>query len=93
VKIGKNNIVAAVAETTGLKKAIVERVFDALLEQAADGIARGDEVSLPNLGTLSVIDRSARGGRNPRTGELIEIPASKSIKFKAYIGIKGRVNA
>ncbi len=90
--MNKNDLVAVVAEKSDLSKAdsasAVEGVFDAISE----ALARGDDVRLVGFGTFSVTDRRATQGRNPRTGERIQIPASKQPKFKAGKGLKELVN-
>ena len=67
----------------GLGKSAVERVLDALGEVAGAALAGGGEVPLPGLGKLKAKKRAARTGRNPRTGETIEIQAHTAVGFKA----------
>ena len=90
--MNKNDLVAAVASSSGLSKAdsakAVEGVFDAITGALADG---GD-VRLVGFGTFVVAARKASEGRNPRTGATIQIPAANVPKFKAGKGLKDAVN-
>ncbi|MEM7687743.1 MAG: HU family DNA-binding protein [Pseudomonadota bacterium] len=90
--MNKNDLISAVAETSGLSKTdtshAVEGVFDAITK----ALAGGDEVRLVGFGTFSVAKRKASTGRNPRTGEPMNIPASTQPKFKAGKGLKDAVN-
>jgi DNA-binding protein HU-beta len=90
--MNKNELIGTVAESCGLSKNdasnAVEGVFDAIQKALADG----DEVRLVGFGTFSVAKRKASTGRNPRTGEPMEIKASNQPKFKAGKGLKDAVN-
>ena len=90
--MNKNDLISAVAETSVLSKNdasnAVEGVFDAITK----ALAGGDEVRLVGFGTFSVAKRKASTGRNPRTGEPMNIPASTQPKFKAGKGLKDAVN-
>ncbi|MXO47636.1 DNA-binding protein HU [Erythrobacter vulgaris] len=90
--MNKNDLIGAVAETSGLSKSdassAVEGVFDAITKS----LSKGDEVRLVGFGTFSVAKRKASTGRNPRTGEPMNIPASNQPKFKAGKGLKDAVN-
>ncbi len=79
----KAELVARIAEKSSLTKANAEHVLNALLEAMKETLSSEGKVSLPGLGSLHVQDRKQRKGHNPRTGEAIIIPASKSITFKA----------
>ncbi len=81
--MNKNDLVDAVAAGTGISKSDGAHAVDAMLESIAGALKDGDEVRLPGFGTFSVAQRKASKGRNPRTGEPIQIPASKLPKFKA----------
>ncbi len=91
--MNKNDLVAAVADKTGLSKADAGKAIDGVFEAVTDALTGGDEVRLVGFGTFSVAARAASQGRNPRTGEVIQIPASKQPKFKAGKGLKDAVNA
>ncbi|KKJ77497.1 MULTISPECIES: HU family DNA-binding protein [Kiloniella] len=90
--MNKNDLVAAVADKTGLSKADAGKAIDGVFEAVTDALTGGDEVRLVGFGTFSVAARAASQGRNPRTGEVIQIPASKQPKFKAGKGLKDAVN-
>ncbi|MGI6610324.1 MAG: HU family DNA-binding protein [Limnochordia bacterium] len=89
--MNKSELIAAVAEATGLTRKAVSDVVDATLEAIADTLSRGEKVSLVGFGTFEVRDRAARSGINPATKEPIEIPASKSPAFKAGKQLKEAV--
>ena len=90
--MNKTDLVASVANATGMSKAdagnAVESVFDAI----SSALSGGGEVRLVGFGTFRVSHRKATQGRNPRTGETIQIMASKQPKFKAGKALKEAVN-
>ena len=90
--MNKNDLVSAVASSTAMSKAdsakAVEGVFDAI----SSALSSGGDVRIVGFGTFSVVNRKATTGRNPRTGQAIQIPASKQPKFKAGKGLKDAVN-
>jgi len=90
--VNKNDLVAAVADTAGLSKADSAKAVDAVLENITDSLKNGEEVRLVGFGTFLVTERAASEGRNPRTGEKIQIAASKQPKFKAGKALKDAVN-
>lgn len=90
--MNKNDLIASVAESSGLSKADAAGAVDAFLETVTDTLAGGGEIRLVGFGTFSVANRAATTGRNPRTGEAIQIPASKQPKFKAGKALKESVN-
>ena len=90
--MNKNDLIAAVAASTELSKADSTKAVDGVIESIMTSLASGNEVRLVGFGTFSVADRAASTGRNPRTGEAIQIPASKQPKFKAGKGLKEAVN-
>mgnify|MGYP000214467245 CR=1 FL=1 len=90
--MNKNDLIAAVAEISGLAKADATKGVDAVLEAVSTALSGGDDVRLVGFGTFSVADRKASEGRNPRTGETIQIAASKQPKFKAGKALKDSVN-
>ncbi len=90
--MNKNDLIAAVAETSGLGKAEAAKSVDAVLDAVTSALSKGDDVRLVGFGTFSVAERKASEGRNPRTGETIQIAASKQPKFKAGKGLKDAVN-
>ena len=90
--MNKNDLISAVAETAGLSKADAGKAVDGVLESISSTLSGGDAVRLVGFGTFSVANRAATTGRNPRTGEAIQIPASRVPKFKAGKALKGAVN-
>ena len=90
--MNKNELIAAVAEDAGLTKADATKAVDSVFATITGALTGGSEVRLVGFGTFSVANRAASEGRNPRTGEKIQIPASKQPKFKAGKGLKDAVN-
>ncbi len=90
--MNKNELVAAVADGADLSKADSAKAVDAVFDSITGSLKGGGEVRLVGFGTFSVANRKASTGRNPRTGEAIQIPASKQPKFKAGKGLKDAVN-
>jgi DNA-binding protein HU-beta len=91
--MNKNDVIAAVADKTGLSKAQAGQAVDTTFDVITDALKAGDEVKIIGFGNFSVSHRAASMGRNPRTGEPIQIAASKTPKFKAGKGLKDSVNA
>lgn len=90
--MNKAELIDAVSSQTGLQKADATRAVDAVFESIASALKSGDTVALLGFGTFAVKARAARAGRNPRTGETIEIAASKVPGFKAGKALKDAVN-
>lgn len=90
--MNKNDLVAAVAESAGLSKSDAAKAVDAVFDAIAASLKKGQEVRLVGFGTFAVAKRAASEGRNPRTGEKINIPASTRPKFSAGKGLKDAVN-
>ncbi|MSP49784.1 MAG: HU family DNA-binding protein [Alphaproteobacteria bacterium] len=90
--MNKNDLVATVADTSGLSRADATKAVDAVLDSITASLKTGTEVRLVGFGTFTVSKRAATTGRNPRTGEEIKIPASKQAKFKAGKGLKDAIN-
>ena len=89
--MNKTELIAAVAEKTGLTKKDAERVINATFETVTASLAKGDKVAVSGFGNFEVKAREARIGRNPRTKETIEIPATKLPAFKAAKALKDAV--
>lgn len=87
----KPELAAAIAEKTELSKEKASEVITVITEQIAQALSKGDSVSLIGFGTFEVRNRSARQGKNPRTGEPIQIAAAKVPAFKAGKGLKDAV--
>ena len=90
--MNKNDLVAAVADSTGLSKSDAGKAVDSVFEEITTALTNDDEVRLVGFGSFSVANRAASQGRNPRTGEPMQIPASRQPKFKAGKGLKQAVN-
>jgi DNA-binding protein HU-beta len=90
--MNKNDLIASVAERTGMSKAAAAQAVDATFDAISASLQSGQEVKIIGFGNFSVAHRAASTGRNPRTGESIQIAASKSPKFKAGKGLKDAVN-
>jgi len=90
--MNKNDLIAKVADTSDLSKADATRAVDSVFDIITATLTDGDEVRLVGFGTFAVSKRAASTGRNPRTGEPMQIPASMQPKFKAGKGLKDAVN-
>ncbi len=90
--MNKAELIDAVAGEANLSKADAGRAVDAVVDSIASALAKGQQVSVVGFGTFSVKHRAARSGRNPRTGETIQISASNVPGFKAGKALKDAVN-
>jgi DNA-binding protein HU-beta len=90
--VTKNELADKVAAQTGLAASQAREVLEAALESVSSELASGGEVSLAGFGKFSVSHRSAREGRNPSTGETIQIAASKAAKFTPAAALKKQLN-
>ena len=90
--MNKNDLVALVADAAGLSKIDATKAVDAVFDGIIQSLKKGEDVRLVGFGTFDVSDRAASEGRNPRTGEKINIPASKQPKFKAGKTLKDALN-
>ena len=90
--MNKSELIDAVAAAADLTKADAGRAIDATVAAVTDTLSKGDSLSLIGFGTFSISNRAARTGRNPRTGEAIQIKAAKLPKFKAGKALKDAVN-
>ena len=86
--MNKTELIAAIAEKAGLPKATTAQALGALSESIVESLQKGEKVSWSGLGTFAVSERAARTGRNPQTGEAVQIAASKGVKFKAAKAFK-----
>jgi DNA-binding protein HU-beta len=89
--MNKAELIDHVAATADLSKAAAGAAVEAVIGGITGALGNGDSVSLVGFGTFSVSDRAARTARNPRTGETINVPASKAPKFKAGKALKDAV--
>jgi DNA-binding protein HU-beta len=90
--MNKSQLIEEMAEAADISKTAATRALDALTDAIAQGLKNGETVSLIGFGTFSVRERAARTGRNPQTGETINIAASKTPAFKAGKALKDAVN-
>lgn len=90
--MNKSELIDAVATTADLPKAAASRAVDAAIQAISECLAKGDDVALVGFGTFSVRDRAARTGRNPKTGESINIAAARIPQFKPGKALKDAVN-
>ena len=89
--MNKTELIAAVAEKAGLTKKDAERAINATFEAITESMVKGDKVSVSGFGIFEVKNREARVGRNPRTKETIEIPATRLPGFKASKTLKDTI--
>jgi DNA-binding protein HU-beta len=89
MSLTKSQIADAIAEKTSVTKKIAEDMLDCLAQLAYQNAK--DEFSVPGIGKLIVVDRKARTARNPKTGEPIEIPAKKALKFRVAKAAKDAI--
>ena len=90
--MNKNDLIAAVAEKSGLSKADSGKAVDGVFDAISGTLKSKGEVRIVGFGTFSTAERKATTGRNPRTGEALQIAASTQPKFKAGKGLKEAVN-
>ena len=88
----KSEMIEVLSNKTGLSKADAEKMFNATFDLFKEELAKGNKVSVAGFGTFKISERAAREGRNPQTGETIQIAASKSVSFKAGTELKSKVN-
>ena len=88
----KNELGEQIAERTGMSASQARQVVEAAIEVISDELAGGGEVAIAGFGKFSVSHRAARQGRNPSTGQTIQIAASKAAKFSAASALKKRLN-
>ena len=90
--MNKNDLVKSVADATDMSGADAARAVEGVFDSITNSLKDGEEVRLVGFGSFSVVQRKATTGRNPRTGEAINIPASNQPKFKAGKALKEAVN-
>lgn len=89
--MNKQDLVKLVSEKTGISKEAAGQAQKAVIEAFSSTLEKGDSISLVGFGSFKVVERAAREGRNPGTGEKIQIPASKTVKFTPSKVLKERV--
>ncbi|MDO5574990.1 MAG: HU family DNA-binding protein [bacterium] len=90
--MNKTELVAAMADQAGLSKKDAEKALKAFTDVVSKELKKGEKVQLVGFGTFEVSKRAAREGRNPQSGAVMKIPASKAPKFKAGKALKDLVN-
>lgn len=89
--MNKTELIEAMADAADISKAAAGRALDAMVETITDELKKGEQVTLIGFGTFSVRERAARTGRNPQTGDTMQIAASKAPAFKAGKSLKDAV--
>jgi DNA-binding protein HU-beta len=90
--MNKKELAEAVASQNRITRAEAEKALKSLTEIVTKELANGEKVVLPGLGTFEISERPERDGRNPRTGEMIKIAATKTVKFKPGKALKESIN-
>jgi len=90
--MNKKELVDTMAEAADISKAAAEKALNGMLMAVTAALAKGDKVTLVGFGTFSTVNRTERKAKNPRTGELIEIPAKTIAKFKPGSKLTDAVN-
>lgn len=88
----KAELIDAVADSAGVSKAEAERTVQAFFDIVVDKTKKGDKVAWPGFGSFSTTERAARTGRNPQTGQEVQIKASTAMKFTASSALKSALN-
>jgi DNA-binding protein HU-beta len=90
--VNKTQLIDAVADGTGMSKAVAEKMLDVAIDTITRALKDGDSVTIVGFGTFRASERAARSGRNPRTGEAIDIKAARIPKFSAGKAFKDALN-
>jgi DNA-binding protein HU-beta len=90
--MNKADLINSISKKTGLSKSKTNEVIDAFVESITDSLKKGEKVTLVNFGTFNISERDSRSGRNPKTGETIEIPAKRVARFKVGAGLAKKIN-
>jgi len=90
--MNKAQLIDAMSENSGLSKTDSKRALDGFIAASTDALRKNDRISLVGFGSFSISARSARKGRNPKTGAVIQIAAKNSVKFKAGAELSSKVN-
>ncbi|HEY9886645.1 MAG TPA: HU family DNA-binding protein [Vampirovibrionales bacterium] len=91
--MNKSELVDSIADKAGLSKKDSEKALNGFIDSVLDTIGSGDEVNITNFGAFKVKVRNARKGKNPQTGEVIDIPEKKVVKFSVGKNLKERAEA
>ncbi|WP_314204824.1 HU family DNA-binding protein [Capnocytophaga bilenii] len=90
--MNKTELIDAIAVASGVSKTDTKKAVEAFFSTVEDALKKGDKVSIVGFGSWQVADKEAREARNPRTGEVIKVPAKKVVKFKAGAELADAVN-
>lgn len=90
--MNKNDLIEKMADEASISKNAAERALNAFMEGVTDSLKAGDDVVLVGFGSFTTSERAARTGRNPQTGESMQIPAATVVRFKPGKNLKGAVN-
>jgi len=90
--VNKAELISVMAEKSGLTKKDSEKALNSFIEAVEEALVKGEKVQLVGFGTFEVRERSARKGRNPQTGEEIDIPAASVPAFKAGKALRDSIN-
>ena len=89
--MNKAELISEVSEKVGITKKEIGNIVDATMEAIRKALSKGEKVTLVGFGTFQIIERKARRGRNPQTGEELQIPAKKVPKFRAGKALREKV--
>lgn len=89
--MNKSDLLEKVAKDCDVNKTTVDKALTSIIAAITGAVSSGDKVTLLDLGTFSITERAAREGRNPKTGDIIAIPAKKVVKFKAGTKFSNRL--
>lgn len=90
--MNKTELVKVVAEKADLTQAVAADAVNAMVDAIVENLVEGNEVAILGFGSFKVADRPARTARNPQTGEVVEVSASKSVSFKVSKSLKEKLN-
>ena len=90
--MNKSDFIVRLAGNLDDTQVATKAMLETTLETVAEVLAEGDSVELHGFGKFEVVERNARKGRNPKTGEAVEVPAKKAVKFSAFASLKDVVN-
>ena len=90
--MNKTELIDTIVEASGLSKVDAKKAVEAFFTSVETALKKGDKVSIVGFGSWSVADKEARDARNPRTGEIIKVPAKKVVKFKPGAELSDAVN-
>ena len=90
--MNKTELIAAVADKAGITKKDAERIVNATVDTIIQNLSKGEKVQLSGFGTFEVRERAERKGRNPKTGEVVSVPACKYLAFVPAKAVKETLN-